>query len=64
MPWQLLSFGRPAAPARDTEAEVIADARRLKLASYDRVKREWYVAIPAEIVVPGAGSVFVGRKEQ
>lgn len=42
-------MGEPQSEWRDSEAEAVRDARRIGLASWDGDRREWFVAIPAEI---------------
>lgn len=47
--FRIAVFGRPRAPWRSSKAEALNDARALELASYDRSKREWFLAVPVEM---------------
>lgn len=42
-------MGEPQSEWRDSEAEAVRDGEGLGLASWDGERREWFVAIPAEI---------------
>jgi len=44
-------FGRPRSPWRDSQAEAMADAIALELASWDESRREWFLAVPVRLDV-------------
>ena len=52
--FRIATLGEPRAPWRDSYAEAMADAKALELASYDRSRREWFLAVPVEMQRRGA----------
>jgi hypothetical protein len=47
--YRLTVFGEPRGPWRETKEEVLKDAVRKKLASWDAAAREHYLAVPVDI---------------
>ncbi len=48
--YRIAVFGRPRSPWRSSIDEAMADAIKLKLASWDESEREWFLAVPVELV--------------
>lgn len=49
--YRVTTFQRPRAPWRDTWTDAMQDARRMRLASYDHERNEYFLAVPVEIEV-------------
>ncbi len=49
--YRIATFGRPRSPWRDSIEEAMADAIKLDLASWDASRREWFIAVPVEMVI-------------
>lgn len=49
--YRIAVFGQPRSPWRSSIDEAIADAVRLELASWDASRREWYIAVPVELMI-------------
>ena len=49
--YRIVTFGRPRAPWRATREEAMQDAIDLELASYDRSRREHFLAVPVDMEV-------------
>ncbi|GEM_PF-3238772 len=48
--YRIAVFGRPRSPWRSSIDQAVADAIELKLASWDKSEREWFLAVPVELV--------------
>lgn len=53
--YRIAVFGQPRSPWRSSIDEAMADAISLGLASYDHSEREWFLAVPVDLVT-GKGS--------
>lgn len=48
--YRITVFGQPRSPWRPSIDEAFADAIDLGLASWDASKREWFLAVPVDLV--------------
>jgi len=48
--YQIAVFGQPRSPWRSSIDEAMADAIALDLASWDESEREWFLAVPVDLV--------------
>ena len=55
--YRIAVFGQPRSPWRSSIDEAIADAVELELASWDESKREWFLAVPVDLVTGKAEEV-------
>jgi len=48
--YRITTFGRPRSPWRESVQEAVDDAVKLGLASWDASRREWFLAVPVELM--------------
>ncbi|MYL98713.1 hypothetical protein GR702_13165 [Novosphingobium sp. FGD1] len=48
--YRIAVFGQPRSPWRASIDEAMADAIELNLASWDESEREWFLAVPVDLV--------------
>ena len=51
--FRIATFGEPRSEWRDSREAALNDAIRLNLATWDRSKRQWFLAVPVELQVRG-----------
>ncbi|KPH60219.1 hypothetical protein ADT71_20615 [Novosphingobium sp. ST904] len=47
--YRIAVFGQPRSPWRPSIDEAMADAIKLKLASWDESRQEWFLAVPVDL---------------
>ncbi|EJU11741.1 hypothetical protein LH128_17377 [Sphingomonas sp. LH128] len=55
--FRIAVFGQARGPWRPSIDDAMADAIKLELASWDESQREWYLAVPVELVVSKAREI-------
>ena len=55
--YRITTFGRPRSPWRESVQEAVDDAVELGLASWDASRREWFLAVPVDLVTGKAEDV-------
>ncbi|MFC0205807.1 hypothetical protein [Novosphingobium soli] len=55
--YRIAVFGQPRSPWRSSIDEAMADAIDLKLASWDESEREWFLAVPVDLVTGKAEAI-------
>lgn len=55
--YRIAVFGQPRSPWRPSIDEAMADAIELDLASWDESEREWFLAVPVDLVTGKAEEV-------